>query len=109
MSLLLVFLLILLLFFPLCQSSIGNALFLCWGWNNEVDVFDVNAATWTKPETLVRCLRFPLLPPSRLLGEGGQQRNGSDWVFVARVSLRGPEATTPVPCWGTEATSAAGW
>ncbi|XP_056914474.1 kelch domain-containing protein 1-like isoform X2 [Takifugu flavidus] len=33
-------------------SSIGNALFLCWGWNNEVDVFDVNAATWTKPETL---------------------------------------------------------
>lgn len=62
-SLLLVFLLTLLLFLPLCQSSIGNALFLCWGWNNEVDVFDVNAATWTKPETLVRCLCLPLLPP----------------------------------------------
>lgn len=101
-SLLLVFLLISLLFLPLCQSSIGNALFLCWGWNNEVDVFDVNAAAWTKPETLVT---RPSLSED---APGGQQRDGSDWVFIPRVGLRGPEATTPAPCWGTEATSVAG-
>lgn len=65
-SLWLELLLISLLFLPLCQSSVGNALFLCWGWNNEVDVFDVNAAAWTKPEALVR---RPPSPPSHLLRE----------------------------------------
>uniref|UniRef100_A0A8C3G0I5 Kelch domain-containing protein 1-like n=2 Tax=Cyclopterus lumpus TaxID=8103 RepID=A0A8C3G0I5_CYCLU len=32
-------------------TTIGNALFRCWGWNNEVCVFDTRTATWSSPET----------------------------------------------------------
>nr|CBN81669.1 Kelch domain-containing protein 1 [Dicentrarchus labrax] len=32
-------------------TTIGNALFRCWGWNNEVNVFDTHTATWSMPET----------------------------------------------------------
>ncbi|XP_068610621.1 kelch domain-containing protein 1-like [Brachionichthys hirsutus] len=32
-------------------KSIGNSLFMCWGWNNETHVFDTGTATWSVPET----------------------------------------------------------
>ncbi|KAA8581300.1 hypothetical protein FQN60_002881 [Etheostoma spectabile] len=32
-------------------TTIGNTLFRCWGWNNEVYVFDIETATWSMPET----------------------------------------------------------
>ncbi|XP_074475575.1 kelch domain-containing protein 1-like isoform X1 [Sebastes fasciatus] len=32
-------------------ATIGNTLFRCWGWNNEVVVFDTHTATWSMPET----------------------------------------------------------
>ncbi|XP_071401832.1 kelch domain-containing protein 1-like [Centroberyx affinis] len=32
-------------------TVIGNTLFRCWGWNNEVSVFDTHTATWSVPET----------------------------------------------------------
>ncbi|XP_029934176.1 kelch domain-containing protein 1-like [Myripristis murdjan] len=32
-------------------TAIGNTLFRCWGWNNEVSVFDIHTATWSMPET----------------------------------------------------------
>ncbi|XP_069016252.1 kelch domain-containing protein 1-like isoform X1 [Embiotoca jacksoni] len=32
-------------------TTIGDALFRCWGWNNEVNVFDTHTATWSMPET----------------------------------------------------------
>ncbi|XP_054455205.1 kelch domain-containing protein 1-like [Anoplopoma fimbria] len=32
-------------------TEIGSALFRCWGWNNEVNVFDTHTATWSTPET----------------------------------------------------------
>ncbi|KAM4524359.1 kelch domain-containing protein 1-like [Odontesthes bonariensis] len=32
-------------------TTIGNTLFRCWGWNNEVNVFDTRSATWSMPET----------------------------------------------------------
>lgn len=32
-------------------TTIGNTLFRCWGWNNEVCVFDIHSATWSSPET----------------------------------------------------------
>ncbi|KAL7372910.1 hypothetical protein ABVT39_023941 [Epinephelus coioides] len=32
-------------------STIGNTLFRCWGWNNEVCVFDIHTATWSMPAT----------------------------------------------------------
>ncbi|XP_068439728.1 kelch domain-containing protein 1-like isoform X1 [Clinocottus analis] len=32
-------------------TTIGNALFRCWGWSNEVTVFDTTTATWSTPET----------------------------------------------------------
>lgn len=32
-------------------TTIGNTLFRCWGWNNEVNVFDPHTATWSTPET----------------------------------------------------------
>lgn len=41
-----------------------------------MDVFDINAATWTKPETRVRHLHLPLLTP------GGQRQNGFDRVSI---------------------------
>ncbi|XP_026207443.1 kelch domain-containing protein 1-like [Anabas testudineus] len=31
--------------------TIGDTLFRCWGWNNEVIVFDTHTATWSMPET----------------------------------------------------------
>ncbi|XP_076616563.1 kelch domain-containing protein 1-like [Chaetodon auriga] len=32
-------------------TTIGNALLRCWGWNNEVNVFDTHTATWSMPKT----------------------------------------------------------
>ncbi|KAM3591668.1 uncharacterized protein V6R79_005615 [Siganus canaliculatus] len=32
-------------------TTIGDTLFRCWGWNNEVSVFDPLTSTWTMPET----------------------------------------------------------
>lgn len=32
-------------------ATIGNTLFRCWGWNNEVCVFDTQSSTWSTPET----------------------------------------------------------
>ncbi|XP_024857884.1 kelch domain-containing protein 1-like isoform X1 [Kryptolebias marmoratus] len=32
-------------------ATIGDTLFRCWGWNNEVHVFDTRSSTWSKPET----------------------------------------------------------
>nr|XP_020472206.1 kelch domain-containing protein 1-like [Monopterus albus] len=34
-------------------ATIGNTLFRCWGWNNEVSVFDLRTVTWSTPETRV--------------------------------------------------------
>ncbi|KAM9837795.1 kelch domain-containing protein 1-like [Aulostomus maculatus] len=31
-------------------TTIGDTLFRCWGWNNEVNVFDTHTATWSRPE-----------------------------------------------------------
>lgn len=32
-------------------TTIGGTLFRCWGWNNEVNVFDTESLTWSMPET----------------------------------------------------------
>ncbi|XP_030019026.1 kelch domain-containing protein 1-like [Sphaeramia orbicularis] len=32
-------------------TTIGGTLFRCWGWNNEVNVFDTHTNTWSVPET----------------------------------------------------------
>nr|XP_057934213.1 kelch domain-containing protein 1-like isoform X2 [Doryrhamphus excisus] len=32
-------------------TTIGDTLFRCWGWNNEVNVFDTHTTTWSVPET----------------------------------------------------------
>ncbi|XP_055085585.1 kelch domain-containing protein 1-like isoform X2 [Periophthalmus magnuspinnatus] len=32
-------------------TTIGGTLFRCWGWNNEVNVFDTLTSTWSLPET----------------------------------------------------------
>ncbi|KAM4624578.1 kelch domain-containing protein 1-like [Polymixia lowei] len=32
-------------------TAIGTTYFRCWGWNNEVNVFDTHTATWSMPET----------------------------------------------------------
>lgn len=39
------------------QAVIGNTLFRCWGWNNEVNVFDTHTATWSAPEVRVGTTR----------------------------------------------------
>ncbi|XP_059181369.1 kelch domain-containing protein 1-like [Centropristis striata] len=58
--------------------TIGNTLFRCWGWNNEVSVFDTQSATWSTPET-----RGPAPPPrgchaSALLGDKGYISGGAE-------------------------------
>ncbi|KAK7919348.1 hypothetical protein WMY93_010632 [Mugilogobius chulae] len=35
----------------LSWTTIGGTLFRCWGWNNEVNVFDTLTSTWSLPET----------------------------------------------------------
>ncbi|CAG06546.1 unnamed protein product [Tetraodon nigroviridis] len=35
------------------QAVIENTLFRCWGWNNEVNVFDTHAAAWSSPAVRV--------------------------------------------------------
>ncbi|KAL6094560.1 uncharacterized protein ACO6RY_15940 [Pungitius sinensis] len=57
-------------------TTIGNALFRCWGWNNEVSVFDTATATWSTPQT-----RGPAPAPrgchaSALLGNKGYISGG---------------------------------
>ncbi|XP_003977277.1 kelch domain-containing protein 1-like [Takifugu rubripes] len=57
-------------------AVIGNTLFRCWGWNNEVNVFDTHAATWSAPE-----IRGPLPTPrgchaSAVLGNKGYIAGG---------------------------------
>ncbi|XP_038592082.1 kelch domain-containing protein 1-like isoform X1 [Micropterus salmoides] len=57
-------------------TTIGNTLFRCWGWNNEVSVFDTHTETWSKPET-----RGPAPAPrgchaSALLGNKGYISGG---------------------------------
>ncbi|XP_073346124.1 kelch domain-containing protein 1-like [Pagrus major] len=59
-------------------TTIGNALFRCWGWNNEVNVFDSHTATWSMPET-----RGPVPTPrgchaSALLGNKGYISGGAE-------------------------------
>uniref|UniRef100_UPI0037E9B093 kelch domain-containing protein 1-like n=1 Tax=Semicossyphus pulcher TaxID=241346 RepID=UPI0037E9B093 len=57
-------------------TTIGNTLFRCWGWNNEVNVFDTHTATWSMPQT-----RGPVPVPrgchaSALLGNKGYISGG---------------------------------
>ncbi|XP_040032597.2 kelch domain-containing protein 1 [Gasterosteus aculeatus] len=57
-------------------TTVGNALFRCWGWNNEVSVFDTLTATWSTPDT-----RGPAPAPrgchaSALLGNKGYISGG---------------------------------
>ncbi|XP_030256025.1 kelch domain-containing protein 1-like [Sparus aurata] len=59
-------------------TTIGNALFRCWGWNNEVNVFDTHTATWSMPES-----RGPVPTPrgchaSALLGNKGYISGGAE-------------------------------
>lgn len=42
------------------QAVIGNTLFRCWGWNNEVNVFDTHEAAWSSPE-----VRVGMKPPTQ--------------------------------------------
>ncbi|XP_053269368.1 kelch domain-containing protein 1 [Pleuronectes platessa] len=57
-------------------TTIGDTMFRCWGWNNEVNVFDPCTETWTVPET-----RGPAPGPrgchaSALLGNRGYISGG---------------------------------
>ncbi|XP_028264501.1 kelch domain-containing protein 1-like isoform X2 [Parambassis ranga] len=59
-------------------TTIGDTLFRCWGWNNEVNVFDTHTATWSQPET-----RGPAPAPrgchaSAVLGNKGYISGGAE-------------------------------
>ncbi|CAL8306145.1 unnamed protein product [Boreogadus saida] len=59
-------------------SAIGTTYFRCWGWNNEVSVFDAPTDTWSMPET-----QGPAPPPrgchaSAVLGNRGFVCGGLD-------------------------------
>ncbi|KAF7203989.1 kelch domain-containing protein 1 [Nothobranchius furzeri] len=59
-------------------ATIGDTLFRCWGWNNEVNVFDPQSSTWSKPET-----QGPAPAPrgchaSALLGSKGYITGGAE-------------------------------
>ncbi|XP_068161894.1 kelch domain-containing protein 1-like [Antennarius striatus] len=68
-------------------AMIGNALFRCWGWNNEVNIFDTHTATWTVPET-----RGPAPTPrgchaSAILGNKGYIAGGVETAFLDMFCL----------------------
>ncbi|KAE8283954.1 Kelch domain-containing protein 1 [Larimichthys crocea] len=68
-------------------TAIGNALFRCWGWNNEVNVFDTHTATWSMPET-----RGPVPAPrgchaSALLGNKGYISGGVETAALDMFCL----------------------
>lgn len=63
-----------------------NALFLCWGWNNAVDVFDVHAATWTKPKSQVRRAIWPFFSHISFAYFLSENMDGFDLVLlISRV------------------------
>ncbi|XP_038152852.1 kelch domain-containing protein 1-like [Cyprinodon tularosa] len=68
-------------------ATIGNTLFRCWGWNNEVCVFDTHSFTWSTPET-----RGPAPTPrgchaSALLGNKGYITGGVETAELDIFSL----------------------
>lgn len=36
------------------KATIGSEFFQFWGWNNEVQMFEPESATWTEPQTQVK-------------------------------------------------------
>lgn len=102
---------ILIIFF---QKTIGNSLFRCWGWNNEVNVFDPNTATWSMPETQVSISdHFPFCGVFLWVLTGDNEemlwsQNVRFW-FLTRVWFLPPEAAMPVLFWGAKVTSPVAW
>ncbi|KAM9831208.1 LOW QUALITY PROTEIN: kelch domain-containing protein 1-like [Neosynchiropus ocellatus] len=68
-------------------ATIGNTLFRCWGWNNEVSVFDTHSATWSTPET-----QGPAPSPrghhaSAVLGNRGYISGGAESTDLCLFSI----------------------
>ncbi|KAM8888765.1 kelch domain-containing protein 1-like isoform 1-T1 [Synchiropus picturatus] len=68
-------------------TTIGNTLFRCWGWNNEVNVFDTLSATWSTPET-----QGPAPSPrghhaSAVLGNRGYISGGAESTDLCLFSI----------------------
>lgn len=40
------------------KATIGSEYFQFWGWNNEVQMFEPESATWTEPQTQVKKTRI---------------------------------------------------
>ncbi|XP_028990468.1 kelch domain-containing protein 1-like [Betta splendens] len=84
-------------------TTIGNTIFRCWGWNNEVNVFDTHSATWTMPET-----RGPAPSPrgchaSALLGNkgyvcGGWEAAELDMFCLDLDTWTWTQIDSPSPC-----------
>ncbi|KAK2820662.1 hypothetical protein Q5P01_023621 [Channa striata] len=84
-------------------TTIGDTLFRCWGWNNEVVVFDTHTATWSAPET-----RGPAPTPrgshaSALLGNkgyisGGVEAAGLDMFCLDLETWTWTQFDMSTPC-----------
>ncbi|XP_008289728.1 kelch domain-containing protein 1-like [Stegastes partitus] len=59
-------------------TTIGDTLFRCWGWNNEVNVFDTNTLTWSQPETRGRAPAPRGCHAGALLGNKGFVSGGAE-------------------------------
>uniref|UniRef100_H3DA96 Kelch domain containing 1 n=1 Tax=Tetraodon nigroviridis TaxID=99883 RepID=H3DA96_TETNG len=71
----------------LSWAVIENTLFRCWGWNNEVNVFDTHAAAWSSP-----AVRGSLPTPrgchaSALLGNKGYITGGVESAHLDMFCL----------------------
>ncbi|KAK1881192.1 Kelch domain containing protein 1 [Dissostichus eleginoides] len=69
------------------QATIGDVLFRCWGWNNEVSVYEPHTAMWSTPET-----RGPAPAPrgchaSALMGNKGYISGGVETLELDMFCL----------------------
>ncbi|XP_008312206.1 kelch domain-containing protein 1-like [Cynoglossus semilaevis] len=68
-------------------TTIGDTLFRCWGWNNEVNVFDTHTASWSLPETQGLAPAPRGCHASALLGNKGYISGGVETVELDMFSL----------------------
>ncbi|XP_029312521.1 kelch domain-containing protein 1-like [Cottoperca gobio] len=68
-------------------STIGDTLFRCWGWNNEISVFDTHTATWSTPQTKGPAPAHRSCHASALLGNKGYVSGGVDMAELDMFCL----------------------
>ncbi|KAK5881557.1 hypothetical protein CesoFtcFv8_022340 [Champsocephalus esox] len=68
-------------------ATIGDVLFRCWGWNNEVSVYEPHTAMWSTPETLGPAPAPRGCHASALIGNKGYISGGMETLALDMFCL----------------------